>query len=121
MSEHEVLIFLLSLAVLLAAARMLGEIARVAGMPLVVGEIMAGVLMGPTALGRLSPAAYSWLFPSGTPAHMLGAYTTLGVVLLLVVAGLEVDLGVLRRRGASAGLTAVLGIAVPLAGTGIPL
>jgi Kef-type K+ transport system membrane component KefB/mannitol/fructose-specific phosphotransferase system IIA component (Ntr-type) len=115
-SEHEVLTFLLSLAVLLGTARGLGEVARAVGMPLVVGEIFAGIVLGPTVLGRASPGAYSWLFAGGTPAHMLGAYTTLGVVLLLVVAGLEVDLGVLRRRGASAGLTAALGILMPLVG-----
>jgi Kef-type K+ transport system membrane component KefB/mannitol/fructose-specific phosphotransferase system IIA component (Ntr-type) len=115
-SEHEVLTFLLSLAILLATARAVGELARALGMPFVVGEILAGIVLGPTLLGRVSPRAYAWLFASGAPAHMLAAYTTLGVVLLLVVAGLEVDLGVLRRRGASAGLTAILGIAMPLAG-----
>ncbi len=116
MSEHEVLTFLLSLAVLLGAARTLGEIGRAAGLPLVVGEIFAGIVLGPTALGRLWPNAYAWLFAPGAPAQMLGAYTTLGVVLLLVVAGLEVDLSVLRRRGKSAALTAILGIVMPLAG-----
>ncbi len=116
MAEHDTLTFLLSLAVLLSAARALGEIGRALGLPLVVGEIFAGIVLGPTALGRVWPQAYAWLFAKGAPAQMLGAYTTLGVVLLLVVAGLEVDLGVLRRRGASAALTAVLGILMPLAG-----
>ncbi len=115
-SEHEVLTFLLSLAILLATARGLGEVGRAVGLPLVVGEITAGIVLGPTGFGRLWPQAYGWLFAEGAPSHMLGGYTTLAVVLLLVVAGLEVDLGVLRRRGASAGLTALLGIAMPLAG-----
>jgi Kef-type K+ transport system membrane component KefB/mannitol/fructose-specific phosphotransferase system IIA component (Ntr-type) len=115
-TEHDVLTFLLSLATLLATARLLGEIARAAGLPLVVGEILAGVALGPTALGRAWPGAYAWLFPGGAPQQMLGAYTTIAVILLLVVAGLEVDLSVLRRRGASATLTGALGILMPLAG-----
>ncbi len=116
MPEHEVLTFLLSLATLLAMARVLGEAARAAGMPLIIGEIFAGIALGPTVLGRLAPGAYAGLFPSGAPKVMLGAYTNVAVVLLLVVAGLEVDLSVVRRRGRSALFTSVLGIALPLGG-----
>ena len=111
------LVFLLSLATLLAAARLLGELARALGMPLVVGEISAGILLGPTVFGRVSLPAQEWLFPAGgVPQTMLGAYTTVAVVLLLVVAGLDVDLRVVRRRGKSALLTSILGIVLPLAG-----
>ncbi|HEY2511685.1 MAG TPA: cation:proton antiporter [Polyangiaceae bacterium] len=116
MTEHDVLVFLLSLAVLLTGARVLGELARALGLPLVIGEITAGILLGPTALGRLAPGAYQGLFPSGAPKVMLGAYTSVAVVLLLVVAGLEVDLAVVRRRGKSALTTSILGIILPLAG-----
>lgn len=115
MSDHDVLIFLLSLAAMLASARMLGELGRLVGLPLVVGEIGAGILLGPTALGRISPRAQAWLFPAGTPQSMIGAYTAVAVVLLLVVVGVEVDLRVVRRRGRSALLTGVLGVLLPMA------
>jgi Kef-type K+ transport system membrane component KefB/mannitol/fructose-specific phosphotransferase system IIA component (Ntr-type) len=116
MTEHDVLLFLLSLAVLLAMARGLGELARALGLPLIIGEITAGILLGPTALGRLAPRVYAGLFPSGAPKVMIGAYVSVAVVLLLVVAGLEVDLAVVRRRGRGALLTSVLGIVLPLGG-----
>jgi Kef-type K+ transport system membrane component KefB/mannitol/fructose-specific phosphotransferase system IIA component (Ntr-type) len=115
-TEHDAVVFLVALAVLLGVARLLGEVARLLGMPLVVGEIFAGILLGPTVLGRALPNVQSWLFLQPTPQKMLAAYTTLGVVLLLVVAGLEVDLGIVRRRGRSALFTSVLGMVVPLGG-----
>ncbi|MGO9832876.1 MAG: cation:proton antiporter [Polyangiaceae bacterium] len=116
MSDHDVLTFLLALAAMLGSARLLGELGRLMGLPLVVGEIGAGILLGPTALGRIAPGAQSWLFPSGTPEAMIGAYTAVAVVLLLVVVGVEVDLSVLRRRGRTALVTGLLGILLPMAG-----
>jgi Kef-type K+ transport system membrane component KefB/mannitol/fructose-specific phosphotransferase system IIA component (Ntr-type) len=119
-SDHDVLTFLLALATMLASARIFGEVGRHVGLPLVVGEIAAGIVLGPTVLGRLAPRVHAWLFPDGPPEWMVGAYTSVAVVLLLVVVGVEVDLGVLRRRGRSALLTGTLGIALPLA-SGIAL
>jgi Kef-type K+ transport system membrane component KefB/mannitol/fructose-specific phosphotransferase system IIA component (Ntr-type) len=113
---HDALVFLLSLATLLGVARLLGELARGLGLPLVVGELITGMLLGATGLKRVAPEAYAWLFPKGAPAEMLSGYTTVAVVLLLVVAGLEVDLGIVKRRGKSAVLVAMLGILVPLLG-----
>src|SRR5258708_11432147 len=116
MHEHDVLIFLLSLAVLLSAARVLGELARRLGFPLIFGELASGILLGPTVLGRAAPHAQEWLVPGGVPANMLAGYTNVAVVLLLVVAGLEVNLGIVRRRGRTALFTSVMGLAMPLAG-----
>lgn len=116
MHEHDILVFLLSLAVLLSAARLLGELARRLGFPLVFGELASGIVLGPTLLGRIAPNAQHWLFPGGAPQTMLAGYTNVAVVLLLVVAGLEVNLGIVRRRGRSALLTSFMGIAMPLAG-----
>ncbi|HTQ44658.1 MAG TPA: cation:proton antiporter [Polyangiaceae bacterium] len=116
MHESDVLVFLLSLAVLLSAARLLGELARRLGFPLVFGELASGIVLGPTVFGRAAPKAQHWLFPGGGPQIMLGGYTSVAVVLLLVVAGLEVNLGIVRRRGRSALLTSIMGIAMPMAG-----
>ena len=116
MAEHDSLVFLLSLACLLGVARLFGELARKFGMPLVVGEIMAGLILGPTILGRAAPHVQSWLFPGGGSQKMLDGYINVAVVLLLVVAGTEVDLGIVKRRGRSAFLTSVLGILLPLGG-----
>ncbi|HEY6459141.1 MAG TPA: cation:proton antiporter [Polyangiaceae bacterium] len=116
MHENDVLVFLLSLAVLLSAARILGELARRLGLPLIFGEMASGIVLGPTVFGRVAPSAQTWLFSGGTPAHMLAGYTNVAVVLLLVVAGLEVNLGIVRKRGRSALLTSILGILMPLGG-----
>ena len=116
MTEHDALVFLLSIAVLLGVARLLGELARAIGLPLVVGEILAGVLLGATGLRRFAPSVHDFLLPAGAPQQMLSGYTTLAVVLLLVVAGLEVDLEIVKRRGRSALLVAALGMLMPLLG-----
>jgi Kef-type K+ transport system membrane component KefB/mannitol/fructose-specific phosphotransferase system IIA component (Ntr-type) len=115
MTEHDGLVFLLSLAAMLASARLLGELARLLGMPMVVGEIAAGIALGPTVLGRIAPGVRAWLFPPGPAQWMIGGYTTIAVVLLLVVVGVEVDLGVLRLRGRSAAFTGLLGMVLPFA------
>jgi len=113
---QDALVFLLSLGLILGVARLLGEAARAFGLPLVVGELLTGLLLGATGLQRVLPGVHAWLFPTGAPAEMLSGYTTVAVVLLLVVAGLEVDLGIVRRRGKSALVVAALGIVMPLAG-----
>jgi Kef-type K+ transport system membrane component KefB/mannitol/fructose-specific phosphotransferase system IIA component (Ntr-type) len=122
LSDRDVLAFLVSLAVLLGGSRLSGTLARAAGMPVVAGEIAAGVLLGPTVLGRVAPAARAWLFAPGAAETMLRGYTTVALVALLVVVGLEVDLGIVRRRGRSALAVGVLGFVVPAAcGVGLGL
>ena len=116
MTQHDALVFLVSLATLLGAARIFGELARGIGFPLVVGEIVAGVLLGPTILGRVTPAAFSWLFGDPRTQTMIGAYSVVAVLFLLVAAGLEVDASVVRRRGRIAAWTSILAILLPLAG-----
>lgn len=111
--HHDVLVFLLSLAVLLGMARAFGAVAHRLGMPAVVGEILAGVFVGKTILGRVAPGAFTWLFAEGTPRVLISGYTSIAAVLLLVVAGIEIDLTVVRRSSRTVIFTSALGAVVP--------
>lgn len=114
MSHADVMSFLLSLGVLLACARILGELARRWNQPAVLGEILAGILLGPTVFGALAPAMSAKLFPAEGPAAVaLEGFTTLAITLFLLVAGMEVDLSTVWRQGRSALWVSVMGMAVP--------
>ncbi len=103
LTPHDLTMVLLALAVLLGVARLLGEVARWLGQPSVLGEITAGILLGPTVLGRVAPELKAALFPpEGPVAIALEAFFALAVVLFLLVAGLEVDLSVAFRQGKTA-------------------
>ena len=116
MSEHDAFAFLLALAILLGAARLLGELVRMLGMPLVVGEITAGILVGPSVLGKIAPGAVTFLFGGAAPKAALNGYMQMAAVLLLVVSGTEVDIALMKKRGRSALLASSLGIVFPMVG-----
>lgn len=113
--EHELLLFWIQLALLLATARGLGALAQRFDQPRVVGELGAGVILGPSVFGRLFPDLASWVFP-GDPVQsaLLLAIAWLGIVLLLVVTGFETDLGLLRRLGKPAVSLSAGSLIVPL-------
>lgn len=107
---------LLSLGVLIGAARLFGEIAQRFHQPAVLGELLAGVLLGPTVFGSLAPEWQAWLFPlTGNNAIVLDAIGSLAIVLFLLVAGLEVDLSIVWERGRTALKVGVLGTIIPFA------
>ena len=114
LDHHQVMVMLLALGVLLTAARVLGELARRFRQPAVLGEITAGILLGPTVLGHAAPAAFSALFPADGPnAVALHAITTLCVVLFMLVAGMEVDLSTIFKLRRSALVISLSGLALP--------
>jgi Kef-type K+ transport system membrane component KefB len=116
LSAAEQLILLVQLASLLCTALVLGRVVARFGMPAIVGELLAGVLLGPSVLGHTWPAVQHWLFPPG-PAqqHLLDAVGQFGVLLLVGIAGAHLDLASLRRRGAAAVRISLLGLVIPLA------
>ncbi|WP_164103495.1 cation:proton antiporter domain-containing protein [Candidatus Laterigemmans baculatus] len=116
LSHHDIATFLLGVGVLLGIARLLGELALRLHQPAVLGELLAGILLGPTLLGAVAPEWTAALFPpEGPVASSLSALTTLAITLFLLVAGMEVDLSTVWRQGRSALWIGVAGMALPFA------
>lgn len=106
----------LALGLLLLTARVLGEIARRFNQPAVLGELITGILLGPTVLGHLAPGVEQALFPtSGAQADVFRGITQLGVVLFLLVVGMEVNLSAIFRQGRVALSVSFAGMVVPFA------
>ena len=97
LSEHEVLVFLVQLALLVGVARLFGWLMKSIGQPPVVGELLAGVVLGPTLFGRVAPGAFDWVFGEPTVTSVVFGISWLGVIMLLVVIGFETDLGIISR------------------------
>lgn len=115
-SEHQLLVFWCQVLALLLAARLLGGVARAFGQPSVIGELAAGVLLGPSVLGSLAPGVHDWLFPADPVQRgLLAGLAWLGVFLLLVLTGMETDLALVRRLGRATARVAFGSLLVPLA------
>ena len=95
MSEHQLLMSLLALAVMLLIGRATAEIARRFNQPEVLGELIGGFLLGPSVLGVVLPGWRHLLFTDPNIALPLSLVSWVGAILLLMLAGAEVDLGVL--------------------------
>lgn len=113
--EHQLLVFWTQLLVLLVVARLLGQGMRRIGQPAVVGQLGAGLLLGPSVLGRVAPDVLDWLLPADPlQSGMLFAVSWIGILLLLVETGFETDLGLIRRLGKATALVSAGSIILPL-------
>jgi Kef-type K+ transport system membrane component KefB len=105
---------LLSVAIILVAARVLGWIFQRLGQPRVVGEMTAGIVLGPSLFGRFFPGAFGYVFPpSSLPG--LTVLSQLGLLLFMFVVGLEVDLGRILTQRRAVVLISNVSILLPLA------
>lgn len=117
LDEHELLVFWTQLLVLVAAARFCGALMRRLNLPSVIGQLGAGVILGPSIFGRLWPEGFDWFLPEHEiSSGALFAVSWLGVAFLLVTAGFETDLGLIRRLGRAAALVTGFSLVVPLIG-----
>jgi len=114
---HEAVVHLLmQLGIMLLMARVMAEVARRLKQPAVVGEILAGVILGPTVMGMLEPGWFEALFPPGAASGVvLSGIVQVAVVMLLFIAGLEVDLHIVWQQGKVALVTSVFGVIIPFA------
>jgi Kef-type K+ transport system membrane component KefB len=105
---------LLALAVVVGVAQLAGAAARALRQPPVVGEVVAGIALGPSLLGLVAPGAVEALFPADARPQ-LQLIAQLGLVVFMLLVGLEVDLDVLRRRRRLVGAVAGSSVALPFA------
>src|SRR5882757_2188304 len=100
MSHTDMIQLMVQLGIMLAFGRVMAEAARKFKQPAVVGEILAGIILGPTILGTFSLDAFEMLFPqSGASMVVLDGFAKVAVVMLLFIAGLEVDLHMVFQQG----------------------
>lgn len=109
-------LFIAQLVLLLLVGRLLGEAMQRIGQPAVMGQLLAGVLLGPSVFGAVWPAAQHTLFPAGREQKaMLEAVSDLGILMLLLLTGMETDLKLVRKARRAAICVSAAGIAVPFA------
>ncbi|WP_189343387.1 MULTISPECIES: cation:proton antiporter [unclassified Mesorhizobium] len=109
-------IFVAELILLLVVGRGIGEVLEALGQPAVMGQLIGGILLGPSLLGWVWPAAERLVF-AGDPTHksMINAVAQLGVLMLLLLTGMETDLRLVRRVGRACFSISAAGVAVPFA------
>src|SRR6266436_8411437 len=109
-------IFFSEIIVLLVCGRLLGEAMQRIGQPAVMGQLIAGILLGPSVLGALWPDLQQSLFPqSREQKSMIDAVSQLGILMLLLLTGMETDLSVVRRLGRAAVSVSIAGVSLPFA------
>lgn len=124
--EHLLLPVLTQLVVIIAAARLFGALGRRIGQPAVVGEIIAGLILGPSLLGWLFPTVFAWVFQPhlhGVPEDLSNAafpkifqvLSQIGLIFLLFLIGLEFEFSHLKVKGRAAVAVSLTGIALPFA------
>jgi Kef-type K+ transport system membrane component KefB len=112
---------LLALALVIASARALGAIFRLIKQPPVVGEMIAGILLGPSLLGHIAPSFASYILPQSI-APLLNVISQFGVILYMFLVGLELDVSALRDRAHSTIAISHASIVTPfLLGAGLAL
>ena len=114
LGHADVVHLLMQLGIMLIMGRILAEVARKFKQPAVIGEIIAGVLLGPTVLGMIQPEWFAALFPVPSGAGtVLSGMVQVAVVMLLFIAGLEVDLHIVWQQGRQAIATSFFGLIIP--------
>jgi Kef-type K+ transport system membrane component KefB len=114
--HSDILKLLIQISVLLVTARLFGELSQKLGQPAVLGEIIAGIVLGPSMLGNLLPFIHGWIIPvTEVQINLLEVITLIGAMFLLLITGLETDLALIKHHSKKAAATALGGLFIPFA------
>jgi Kef-type K+ transport system membrane component KefB len=114
LSHDDVVVLLTSISIMLLASRMFAELGRKIKLPVVMGEMILGIILGPSIIGHFFPSFFNNFFPeTGNVAVSMNAITQISVVMLLFVAGMEMQLPVVLKQGRLALYTSLTSLAVP--------
>ena len=107
-------VFLAQVVLLLLVGRLLGEAMQRIGQPAVIGQLLGGIVLGPSVFGMIWPEAQHAIFPaSGAQKSMIDGVSQLGILMLLLLTGMEIDLRLVRKVGAAAASVSLAGISLP--------
>lgn len=116
LADEKVMLFLIEIAILLTAAVVSGEVLARMGQPAVIGQLLAGIILGPSVLGAIFPQAYSQIFPiEHTQQYLIDIISWLGVIFLLMLTGTETDIALIKKQSKVAIATAMGATILPLA------
>ncbi len=108
--------FIVEIVLLLLVGRLLGEGMQRIGQPAIMGQLIAGILLGPSVFGALAPDLQRAVFPSAPEQKaMINAVSQLGILMLLLLTGMETDLKLVRRVGGASIAVSLTGILIPFA------
>lgn len=114
LGHNDLIILLSSIGAVLILARIFAELGKKIKMPIVMGEILLGIFIGPTVLGSISPEASDYIFPKAGAAKVaMDGITNLAVIMLLFVAGMEVQLQIILKQGKTAIYTSFTSMVIP--------
>jgi len=111
-AHYPLAVLLTQVLVILFAARLLGRLFRKLGQPSVIGEIAAGIVLGPSVLGHFWPEGMTALFPAASIPN-LQVLSQLGLILFMFVVGMELDLGILKKKAREGILISHASIVIP--------
>jgi len=110
--KHPLAIFILQLILILSASQLCGYLFKKIGQPTVMGEIIAGILLGPSLMGTLFPQFSAFVFPVSSMGN-LQMLSQVGLILFMFVIGMELDIEVLKKRAGAAVLISHFSIVIP--------
>ncbi len=110
--SHPLAIFILQIMLIIAASQVCSFLIRKIGQPTVMGEIIAGILLGPSLMGAVAPQFSAFIFPVSSLGN-LQMLSQVGLILFMFVIGMELDMAVLKKKASTAMLISYFSIIIP--------